>query len=88
MLFPEFVEEKDPRFIFASQVEEFFKDQAQAFAMFYLLKLESKMVFNDLLIVCEFPYEFPYDIIDLPLERKVEFSIGLVPHTRHVSMAP
>lgn len=43
---------------------------------------------SNMLVLCEFPRAFPEDICDLSSERKVKFSIDLVPSTRFVSMAP
>lgn len=88
MLFPEFIQEEDLRFICTSQVEEFLKDEAQVFAMFASFKFETKAVMIDLSVVWEFPYVFPGDIIDLPTKREVKFSIDLVPNTNPMSMAP
>lgn len=68
-MFFEFVEEEDLKFISASQVEEFLKDEAQVFVMFVALKVESKAAMLDLAIMCEFSFEFLDDIIVLPLER-------------------
>ncbi|MCI87091.1 cellular nucleic acid-binding protein, partial [Trifolium medium] len=39
-------------------------------------------------VVREFVDVFPEDILDLPPEREVEFSIDIVPGTSPVSMAP
>ena len=38
--------------------------------------------------LCDFPKVFPNDILDVPPEREVEFSIDLVPGTKPISMAP
>lgn len=65
MQFHEF-EEENSKFISASQVEEFLKDEAQVFAMFASFKVESKTVMVDMYVVCEFPYVFLDDITDLP----------------------
>lgn len=67
MLFPEFVEEEDSKLIYASQVEEFLKDEVQVFVMFSSLKVQSKTTMVDLPVVCEFPNVFPNEITDLPL---------------------
>ncbi|XP_050877531.1 uncharacterized protein LOC127081304 [Lathyrus oleraceus] len=88
VLFPEFVEEKGPQFIFSRQVEEFLKYEAQVFMMFASLKIKGKSMLNDLPIVCEFPDVFLDDIPNIPLEREFEFNIDLILDTRHVSMAP
>ena len=88
VLFPKLVEEKDPLFIYVNHMKEFLKHEAQVFAMFASLQVGSMTSMADLLVVCKFIEVFPYDIIDLPLEREVEFAIDLVPDTRHVSMTP
>lgn len=49
------MEEKDPQFISARQVEEFLKDEAQVFVMFASLQIKEKSMLDDLPIVCEFP---------------------------------
>lgn len=72
MLFPEVVKEEGSKIIFANQVEKFLKYEAQVFTMFSNLTVESKAEMVDLPIMCEFPYVFPDDIIDLPLERERE----------------
>lgn len=36
----------------------------------------------------DFSKVFPDDILDVPLEREVKFSIDLVPGTKPISMAP
>lgn len=75
MLFPKFVKEDDSKFISTSQVVEFLKNEAQMFAMFDSLKVESKTTMIDIPVVCEFLDVFPDDIIDLPLEQEIEFTI-------------
>lgn len=52
--------------------------------MFASMQVRSKTSMVDLPMV----WESPYDIVDLPLEREVEFVIDLVVDTRLVSMAP
>lgn len=88
MLFPEFEEEEDSRFISANQVEEFLKDETHVFDMFASLKVETRVVIVDLLVVCEFSDVFPNDISDLSPEREVEFVVDLITGARLVSMAP
>ena len=43
---------------------------------------------DKLQVVCNFPDVFRDEILDVPPEREVEFSIDLVPGTKPVSMAP
>lgn len=88
VLFSEYVEEEVSKFISASQLEELMKYEAQVFTMFAYLKLESKAIVDELPVVCQFLDVIPDDIIDLPLEREVEFSIELVPGTIPISMVP
>ena len=84
VLFLEFEEGEDLMFMSANKMEEFLKNDAQVFMTFSSLKVETKVVLGDLLVVCEFPEVFPDDINDLPPEHKFVFSIDLVPGTSHV----
>ena len=43
---------------------------------------------EDISIVREFPDVFPYDLLGMPSNRKVEFSIDLVHGAGPISMAP
>lgn len=70
--FPDFKKE-DSKFISASKVEEFLKDEAQGFAMFVSLKFKCKETMVDLPVVCEFSYVFPDDITDLLQERDLSY---------------
>lgn len=45
-------------------------------------------VFKDISVVREFPRVFPKDLPRFPTDREIEFSIGLVPGTNHMSKAP
>ncbi|MCI72229.1 cellular nucleic acid-binding protein, partial [Trifolium medium] len=56
--------------------------------MFASLRVEEKTKVDALSVVCEFADVFPDDILDLPLEREVEFSIDIVPGISPISMAP
>ncbi|XP_050914573.1 uncharacterized protein LOC127129431 [Lathyrus oleraceus] len=85
VLFLEFEEGEDLMFMSANKMEEFLKNDAQVFITFSSLKVETKVVLGDLLVVCEFPEVFPDDINDLPPEHKFVFSIDLVPGTSHVA---
>jgi len=52
------------------------------------LSVENQAVIDKLQVVCKFPEVFPDEILDVPPEREVEFSIDLVPGTKPMSMAP
>jgi hypothetical protein len=64
------------------------KAQEDVFVMFASLRVEEKIEVDMLPVVCEFVDVFPDDILDLPPEREVEFSIDIVPGTSPISMAP
>ncbi|MCI71182.1 cellular nucleic acid-binding protein, partial [Trifolium medium] len=64
------------------------KEQAELFAVFASLKLESKVKVEELPVVCEFRDVFPGDVSDVPPEREMEFTIDLVPGTGPISMTP
>ncbi|MCI84352.1 cellular nucleic acid-binding protein, partial [Trifolium medium] len=55
------------------------KAQEDVFVMFASLRVEEKTEVNTLPVVREFVDVFPDDILDLPPEREVEFSIDIVP---------
>ena len=42
----------------------------------------------DILVVCEFPDVFPYELPGLPPDRDVEFKIELLPGTTPISRRP
>ncbi|MCI84290.1 enzymatic polyprotein-like, partial [Trifolium medium] len=44
------------------------KENAELFAVFASLKLESKVEVEELPVVCEFPDVFPGDVSDVPPE--------------------
>ncbi|MCI81528.1 cellular nucleic acid-binding protein, partial [Trifolium medium] len=53
------------------------KAQEDVFAMFASLRVEEKTGVDMLPVVREFTDVFPDDIVDLPPEREVEFSIDI-----------
>ncbi|MCI81146.1 cellular nucleic acid-binding protein, partial [Trifolium medium] len=61
---------------------------AELFTVFASLKLESGVKVEELSVVCEFPDVFSGDVLDVPPEREMEFTIDLVPDTGPISMAP
>lgn len=60
----------------------------RSFLLLFTMDSEGGNVMSLVPIVREFPYVFPEDVTTLPLERKIEFSIDLVPVTVSVSIAP
>jgi len=79
---------KDMMFIFANQVVTSLKEDGQVYMIFSNLVTETKVSMCDLPVVKEFPEVFPEDIIGLPPEREIEFSIDLVPGAGPISIAP
>jgi hypothetical protein len=75
-------------FVSAKQARESMKDMAQVFVMLASLEARGKGVVCDLPGVCEFPKVFLEDIIDLPIEYEVDFSIDLLPSTSPMSITP
>ncbi|MCI63621.1 cellular nucleic acid-binding protein, partial [Trifolium medium] len=61
------------------EVTRSLKAQEDVFAMFASLRMEEKIEVDMLPVVREFVDVFPDDILDLPPEREVEFSIDIVP---------
>lgn len=86
--FGESIESRDSRFITANQVNTSLTEDAKLYIMMASLKLESKVMIEDVPVVCDFREVFPEDIHSLPPEREVEFSIDLVPGTGPISIAP
>ena len=43
---------------------------------------------DDILVVREFPDVFPKDLLGIPIDRKIEFSIDLLLGTSPISKAP
>ncbi|XP_050920402.1 uncharacterized protein LOC127138040 [Lathyrus oleraceus] len=85
--FPKY-DASDELFVSAKHVDELMKNDDKGFMILDSMKDERKPVICELIVVCNFPEVFPYDINDLPPEREVEFAIDLVPDTSHVLMAP
>ncbi|XP_050876252.1 uncharacterized protein LOC127079947 [Lathyrus oleraceus] len=84
----EFDRGEELTFVSAKKVREYVKDMEQLFVILASLEARGQGVVRDLPGVCEFREVFPEDIIDLPPERKVDFSIDLVPGISPVSMTP
>ncbi|MCI96092.1 cellular nucleic acid-binding protein, partial [Trifolium medium] len=50
--------------------------------------MEERSEVDTLPVVRQFADVFPDDILDLPPEREVDFSIDIIPGTSPISMAP
>ena len=55
----------------------------------YVVETEKEgTLVDEIPVVREFPNVFPYDIVGLPLDREVEFTIDLIPETEPISIPP
>jgi len=81
-------EESEAEFLTTKQQKQLAREGIPMFSFMASLSVENQAVIDKLQVVCEFPEVFPDEILDVPPEREVEFSIDLVPGTKPVSMAP
>jgi len=81
-------EESEAEFLTTKQLKQLARDGVPMFSLMASLSVENPAVIDKLQVVCDFLEVFPDEIPDVPLVREVEFSIDLVPGTKHVSMAP
>ena len=47
-----------------------------------------KTSISDIPVACEFPYNFPNELLGLLPQREIEFCINMVPDTALISMPP
>ncbi|XP_050915053.1 uncharacterized protein LOC127130009 [Lathyrus oleraceus] len=81
-------EKEGDLFLSTQQVNEFVQDGAEVFMLVASLKLSENGTMGEFPVVCDFPEVFPDEVNDFPPERKVEFTIDLIPGTSPISMAP
>ena len=81
-------EEGGAEFLSTKQLKQLERDGILMFSLMTSLSIENQAVIDKLQVVCDFLEVFPDEILDVPLEREVEFSIDLVPGTKPMSMAP
>jgi hypothetical protein len=70
------------------QMIQYLSPNNKCFSIMFTVNLESSISLSDIPIVNEYTYVFPEDIMSLPPEREVEFSIDLVPGSQPISVAP
>lgn len=87
VIFPESKNEES-LFLSARQISESVEGGSVIFMLLETMEAKDKLVIGELSIVCNFSEVFPEDVSDVQPECEVEFTIGLVPVTRPVSMAP
>ncbi|XP_071912345.1 uncharacterized protein [Coffea arabica] len=61
---------------------------AQGYLAFLINTPRDKVKLEDVLVVNEFPDVFPDELKSMPLERKIEFKIDLVPETAPIAKIP
>ncbi|XP_058733352.1 uncharacterized protein LOC131604960 [Vicia villosa] len=81
-------EEESVELLSARQLRMLMKEEVQVFVLVASLFIENQAIIDELQVVRAFPKVFPDEIPNVPPEREVEFSIYLIPGTRHVFMAP
>ncbi|XP_050876107.1 uncharacterized protein LOC127079782 [Lathyrus oleraceus] len=59
LMFPVMGGDRELMFVAAQKVEEFLKEEAQMFSLFASLGIDSKVMMQELLVVCDFPKVFP-----------------------------
>lgn len=75
------------KYVTTKELRTLLEDEAKVFAMFSSLSVKGKTSINELPVLCEFQKVFPDEILELPPEREIEFTIDLVPTARPISMA-
>ena len=73
--------------ISALQANSLVRKGCQGF-LAYVVSNENEVTLEDILVVRDFPDVFSDDLLYLPPEREVEFTIELVPRTNPISKAP
>ncbi|MCI18793.1 hypothetical protein A2U01_0039948 [Trifolium medium] len=84
VLFPESGENASLGMASAGQVEKLRKEDAQMFMTFIVVEVEGGVGIIDLPMV----WAFSDDVSNVPSKQEVEFTSGLVPGIRPVSVAP
>ena len=74
--------------ISAMQARKFIRKGYEAFLALILNSKKGQVDVEKILIVREFPYVFPEELLGIPLEREVDLSIEIVPGTTPMSRAP
>jgi hypothetical protein len=70
------------------QMIQYLGASSKCFSVLFTVDPEPSLSPSDIPIVSEFLDVFPDDIMNLPPEREVEFSIDLVPGSQPISVAP
>ena len=74
--------------IFALAAQRMLRKGCQGYLAYVVETGKEGTLVDEIPVVREFPDVFPYDIAGLPPERKVEFTIDLIPGTESISIPP
>ena len=74
--------------IFAMATQRMLRKGCQGYLAYVVEKEKEGILVDEILVVREFPDVFPDDIIGLPLDREMEFTIDLIPGTEPISIPP
>ena len=77
-----------PQLLSSVHAEKCIRKGCQAYMVFFSIKVEVEEGIDQIEVVNEFPEVFPKEMIGLPPDREVEFSIDLAPETEPISKAP
>ena len=77
-----------PRVILALRAKCLLRKGCQGYLAHVVDTRKEVLKFDDIPIVREFPDVFPEDLPGIPIDKKIEFSIDLLPGTSPISKAP
>ena len=77
-----------PRVISALRSKHLLRKGCQGYLVHVVDTRKEVLKLDDIPVVREFPNVFPEDLLGIPIDRKSEFSIDLLPGTSPISKAP
>jgi len=80
--------EKKVQIILAFKTTKLLRRGCQGFLATVMDKNETELKLEDIAVVKEYPDVFPEELPGLPPDRKIEFSIDLLPGSNSISKAP
>ncbi|XP_058784020.1 uncharacterized protein LOC131658779 [Vicia villosa] len=75
-------EEEGAGLVSSKQVRQLLTEEVEMFSLMATLSIENQNIIDELPVVCEFPEVFPDEILDVPPETGIEFTIDLVPELK------
>ena len=77
-----------PKVISALRAKRLLRKGCQGYLAYVVDARKEVLKWDDIPVVREFPDVFPEDLLGIPLDREIEFSIDLIPETSPISKAP